>query len=62
MTDPFLDLRKILELAKAALAARDDQALWKRDLDAAVAAHGEACDALWHELEEQVSRHLGPLS
>jgi hypothetical protein len=60
MTDPFLDLRKILELAKAALATRDDQALWKRDFDAAAEAHSEACNALWEELEEQVARHLGP--
>lgn len=48
----------ILELARAALIARDDAAAWKRDAEAACEAHTEACNALWEELERQVTKQL----
>ncbi len=48
----------ILELAHKALMARDDAAAWKRDTEAACEAHQEACNALWDELERQVTTHF----
>ncbi len=44
----------ILELARAALVTRDDDAAWKRDVREAAIAHEKTCDALWEELERQV--------
>lgn len=46
-------LSRILRLAQAAFKAERSR-LWKTDIDAAFAAHGEACDALWAELERQL--------
>lgn len=45
----------LLALARAAIKARDDGALWKRSLREAVETHGAACDAVWDELERQVT-------
>jgi hypothetical protein len=48
----------ILELARVALWARDDAAAWKRDAEAAYETHTEACNALWEELERQVTKNF----
>lgn len=45
----------ILALARRALTARDDKQTWKRSWKDAVDTHGAACDALWDELERQVT-------
>ena len=54
MTALSPDHLQLLALARAALAARDDKTLWKRDADAAIQTHSAACDAVWDELERQV--------
>jgi hypothetical protein len=56
------DHDKILRLAQIAFIASNNKALWKADAEAAVEAHGHACDALWAELERQVRLHLDPPS
>jgi hypothetical protein len=43
------DLERILTMAERARRAFDSS-LWRTDLDAAVEAHGDACEALWAEL------------
>ena len=48
------DHLRLLALARAAFAARDDGKLWKRSPDEAIETHGACCDALWAELERQV--------
>ena len=55
MTDLSPDHLHLLALARAAIAARDDKALWRRDADAAIQTHSAACDAVWDELERQVA-------
>jgi hypothetical protein len=47
-------LSRILRLAHAAFRAERSR-LWKSDMGAALAAHGEACEALWDELERQLT-------
>ena len=55
MTDLSPDHLHLLALARAAIKARDDKTLWKRSLSEAVETHGAACDAVWDELERQVT-------
>jgi len=55
MTTLSPDHLHLLALARAAIKARDDKTLWTRDWNAAVEAHGAACDAVWDELERQVT-------
>lgn len=47
------DHQRILELAKAALKARDDRQLWRHNVVKAAENHGFYCDQLWEELERQ---------
>jgi hypothetical protein len=50
---------RLLALARRAISARDDKALWKRSLKEGVETHGTACDAVWDELERQVTLAAG---
>lgn len=45
----------LLALARAAIKARDDKTLWAKGWETAVEIHGAACDAVWDELERQVT-------
>lgn len=47
------DHQRILDLAHEALQRRDSP-LWRMDVEKAAQHHGEACDALWEELERQI--------
>jgi hypothetical protein len=51
----------IIALAQRTFTARDDRSLWKKGPETAIATHGEACDALWKELEDQVAAQDGQL-
>lgn len=55
MTDLHPDHLRLLSLARAALTARDNRALWKASISHAAEEHGAACDALWDEIERQVT-------
>jgi hypothetical protein len=55
MTALSPDHLHLLALARAAIKARDDKTLWKRSLREAVETHASACDAVWDELERQVT-------
>ena len=58
MTDLHPDHARILELARAALQARDNRQLWKQNMMKAAEEHGYWCDELWAELERQTDdRH-----
>ena len=59
MADLHPDHLAILMLAKAALAARDDRTAWKKGVAHAAEIHGAACNAVWEELERQVSLQDG---
>lgn len=60
MTDLADDHLRILSLARAALKAADDRALWK-NTERGAAVHGAACDALWDELARQVDINDGKI-
>lgn len=47
------DLECILQLARVARDASNSLA-WKTDIDGAFEVHGDACDALWAELNRQL--------
>ena len=51
----------LLALAKRAIDARDNRALWKKDVREAIAVHGDACDAVWLELEHQIGAQEGKI-
>ena len=52
------DHQRILELAKAAIQARDNRQLWRHDTLKAAEEHGLYCDQLWEELDRQCNdRH-----
>jgi LmbE family N-acetylglucosaminyl deacetylase len=55
MTDAPLhpDHQRILELARAALKARDNRQLWRQNVLKACEEHTHWCNALWEELERQ---------
>lgn len=53
------DLTRVLALAKAALAARDDAAAWSRAPERQIGHHSACCDALWDELERLVDQDAG---
>lgn len=57
MTDNTLhpDHLKLISLAQAALKARDDRARWQANGTNAAEEHGAACEAVWDELERQVT-------
>ena len=55
MTDLHPDHLRLLSLARAALLARDNRALWRASIEHAAEEHGAACDALWDEIERQVT-------
>ena len=57
MTPEYItpDHLRLLALARAAMIAADDRGNWRRDLMTACETHGAACDALWDELERQVT-------
>lgn len=59
MTDLHPDHMRLLSLARAALIARDNRALWKASIRHAAEEHGAACDALWDEIERQVTLQDG---
>lgn len=59
MTDLHPDHLRLLSLARAALIARDNRALWKASISHAAEEHGAACDALWDEIERQVTLQDG---
>lgn len=59
MADLHPDHMAILTLAKAALQARDDRTAWGKSIACAAEIHGSACDAVWDELERQVSLQDG---
>ena len=47
------DLDHVLSLAKAAFVARDST-LWRTNIEAASEVYGDACEAVWAELERLV--------
>jgi hypothetical protein len=47
------DHQRILELAKAAIKARDSRELWRHNTLKAAEEHGFYCDQLWEELDRQ---------
>lgn len=53
MTDLHPDHARILELARAALQARDNRQLWRQNTQKACEEHGFWCEELWRELERQ---------
>lgn len=55
MSDLHPDHMRLLALARAALTARDNRALWRASIRHAAEEHGAACDALWDEIERQVT-------
>ena len=58
MTDLHPDHARLLELARAALQARDNRHLWRVNTTKAAEEHGFWCDELWTELERQTDdRH-----
>lgn len=60
MTAPLSpDHTHLLALARRAIGARDDRALWKKSPRAACDEHGAACDDLWDELERQLTIAAG---
>ena len=56
---PSPDHLGLLTLARAAIRARDDRVLWKKDPDDACERHRALCDALWEELEQQIAQFDG---
>lgn len=58
MTDFHPDHRYILELARAALQARDNRQLWRQNIRKAAEEHGFFCDALWAEIERQLDEQF----
>ena len=59
MTDLHPDHLRLLALARAALTARDNRALWRASITHAAEEHGVACSALWDEIERQVNLQDG---
>lgn len=59
MTDLHPDHLRLLALARAALTARDNRALWRASIIHAAEEHGVACSALWDEIERQVTLQDG---
>lgn len=59
MTDLHPDHMRLLALARAALTARDNRALWKASILHAGDEHAAACDSLWDEIERQVTLQDG---
>lgn len=59
MSDLHHDHMRLLALARAALTARDNRALWKASILHAAEEHGAACDSLWDEIERQVTLQDG---
>ena len=58
MTDLHPDHARLLELARAALQARDNRHLWRQNTMKAAEEHGFWCEELWNELERQTDdRH-----
>lgn len=55
MTDLSPDHLHLLALARAAIKARDDRALWRKSPEHACEVHMQSCDAVWDELERQVT-------
>lgn len=55
MTALSPDHLHLLALARAAIKARDDRALWRKSPRLACEVHAESCDAVWDELERQVT-------
>lgn len=55
MTALSPDHLHLLALARAAIKARDDGPLWRKSPEHASEVHGAACDAVWDELERQVT-------
>ena len=53
------DLTRVLALARAALAARDDAAAWCRSPELQIGHHAACCDNLWQELERLVDQANG---
>jgi uncharacterized protein with FMN-binding domain len=61
MSDLHPDHMALLAIAKAAFAARDDRHNWRKNPDLAAENHGVHCDALWDELERQVTIQDGKI-
>jgi hypothetical protein len=61
MTALHPDHQRILELAQAALKARDNRALWRMNVKQAAEEHGYYCDELWRELERQTDDRHGEI-
>ena len=55
MTALSPDHLHLLALARAAIKARDNKTLWQRSWKEAVDTHAAACNAVWDELERQVT-------
>lgn len=55
------DHQRLLELAQAALKARDNRQLWRNDTLKAAEEHGFYCDQLWAELERQTDDRHGQI-
>ena len=61
MTDLQPGYLHLLALARAAIKAADDKALWKKSIERAAADHAAACDALWEEIHRQVDVFNGEI-
>ncbi len=62
MTDQLHpDHQRLLELAQAALKARDNRSLWRQNVMKAAEEHGFYCNALWKELERQTDDRHGQI-
>lgn len=55
MTALSPDHLHLLALARAAITARDNGPLWRKSPRLACEVHAESCDAVWDELERQVT-------
>lgn len=62
MTDLHPDHARILELARAALQARDNRQLWRQNIQKACEEHGFWCEELWTELERQTDDRHGEIT
>ena len=62
MTALHPDHSRLLELAQAALKARDNRHLWTQDVLKAAEEHGYYCDELWKELERQTDDRHGEIA
>lgn len=62
MSDLHPDHQRLLELAQAALQARDNRQLWRQNTEKAAEEHAYWCDEVWEELERQTDDRRGEVN